>query len=573
MVTRAVRQSFPMQEEAVVTPGTAQQKADFVSPSALKIFSQNKASGCFGKANAKEVAQTIASNLAANELIERVDVASNGFLNITITNQWLESNITTVGRLETVEVQKPPRQRILVDFSSPNIAKEMHVGHLRSTIIGDSDCRCFEYLGHDVRRVNHLGDWGTQFGMLLSFMLEEYPDYQTNPPDISDLESFYKRAKKRFDEDPAFKEKSRLRVVELQAGSPQALEIWGYICKVSKDYLQVIYRRLGIVIEDVGESFYNSMLSGLVTDLRARGLVVESEGALIFPLPGQPVPLMVQKTDGGYGYDSTDLAAVRYRLLDLQMERCVYVTDSGQLPHFQQVFEAATICGWHHPPTTRLDHGGFGVVLGSDGKRFKTRSGDAVKLIALLDEAKARALEQLKKRSEDPAAGHNTHLSGEAFEAASELIGIAAIKYYDLKQNRVSTYSFDFDKMLDPKGNTAVYLIYAYARICSILEKAGAEALTTAKATEFRVTQPSERALALLINRFPDVLDMAVEELAVHRLCDLLYEVSVKYSEFYNNCRVLGAEEQSSRLLLCISTKAMMKQLFTLLGITPLEKI
>lgn len=573
MVTRAVRQSFPVQDEAVVTPGTVQQKADFVSPSALKIYSQNKASGCFGKANAKEVAQTIASNLAANELIERVDVASNGFLNITITNQWLEKNITTIGRLEAVEVQKPPRQRILVDFSSPNIAKEMHVGHLRSTIIGDSDCRCFEYLGHDVRRVNHLGDWGTQFGMLLSFMLEEYPDFQTNPPDISDLESFYKRAKKRFDEDVAFKEKSRLKVVELQSGDPQALEIWGYICKVSKDYLQVIYRRLGIVIEDVGESFYNPMLPGLVADLRAKGLAVESEGALIFPLPGQPVPLMVQKTDGGYGYDSTDLAAVRYRLLDLQMERCVYVTDSGQLPHFQQIFEAASICGWHHPPTTRLDHGGFGVVLGADGKKFKTRSGGAVKLIALLDEAKSRAFEQLKKRSEDPAAGHNTHLSEEAFETASELIGIAAIKYYDLKQNRVSTYAFDFDKMLDPKGNTAVYLVYAYARICSILEKAGPEALATAKTTEFRVTQPAERALSLLISRFPDVLDMAVDELAVHRLCDLLYEVSVKYSEFYNNCRVIGAEEQSSRLLLCVSTKAMMKQLFSLLGITPLEKI
>ena len=315
------------------------------------------------------------------------------------------------------------------------------------------------------------------------------------------------------------------------------------------------------------------MLPGLVSDLKEQGFITESEGALIFALPNHNVPLMAKKTDGGYGYDSTDLAAAKYRLMTLGVKRAIYVTDVGQAPHFYMIFDAAKLVGWHKPPETRMDHAGFGVVLGPDGKKFKTRTGEAIKLCELLDEAKARALQQLVKRSEDQGMGQTTHLSQEDFEAAAELMGTAAIKYYDLRQNRISTYAFAFDKMLDPRGNTAVYLIYAYARICSILTKAGPEALQKAVASELLITTPHERALALLLCRFPDILDTVVDELALNKLCDLLYEISVKYSEFYNACKVIDSPEQNSRLQLCLATKLMMFKLFHLLGIKPLEKI
>jgi arginyl-tRNA synthetase len=574
ILAEAVRSTLPIEEVPVITPGTSKTPGDFVSPVALSIFNRYKKEGCFGYSNAFQLANTISQHLPASDIVERIEVAQNGFMNIFIQNAFVINTLTGLVRTNSVEVnlQSTPC-KILVDFSSPNIAKEMHVGHLRSTIIGDAICKCLEYLGHDVLRVNHLGDWGTQFGMLLCYLLEEYPDWESNPPDISNLEAFYKAAKKRFDSDEDFKTRSRLKVVDLQSGNEEAVKIWKFICKVSRDYLQIIYDRLGITIQDCGESFYNSMLPGLVEELREQGYITESDGALIFPLSGHTVPLMAQKSDGGYGYDSTDLAAAKYRLLTLGAKRVIYVTDVGQAPHFYMIFDAAKLVGWHRPPETRMDHAGFGVVLGPDGKKFKTRTGEAIKLSDLLDEAKSRALQQLTKRSEDQGMGQTTHLDQEQFEEAAELMGTAAIKYYDLRQNRISTYAFAFDKMLDPRGNTAVYLIYAYARICSILTKAGSEAVERGVNSELQITTPHERALALLLCRFPDILETVVDELALNKVCDLLYEISVKYSEFYNACKVIDSPEQDSRLQLCLATKLMMFKLFHLLGIKPLEKI
>ncbi|CAG9326331.1 unnamed protein product [Blepharisma stoltei] len=571
---QAIQAAVPVTEPIIVTPAAAKFKTDFISPIALAIFNKHKKEGCFGFKNPQELAQAISSHITQNEVIQSIEVAGNGFLNIHIQPEYLASLIHSISASGKLQVNlNVERQKVLVDFSSPNIAKEMHVGHLRSTIIGDAICRCLEFLGHEVLRTNHLGDWGTQFGMLLTYLNDTYPDWETNAPDISDLETFYKAAKGRFDQEPEFKERSRLKVVDLQGGEENAIKAWKYIYKVSRDYLQIIYDRLDIKIEDCGESFYNPMLPGITQELVEKGFAVQSEGALCFHVPGFELPLMVQKSDGGYGYDSTDLAAAKYRLLDLGVKRAIYVTDMGQNPHFLTIFEAAKLIGWHRPPETRMDHAGFGVVLGEDGKKFKTRSGESVKLITLLDEAHSRAKEQLLKRSNEPEIGQQTHLNPSDFENAAEAIGVSAIKYYDLKQNRISTYEFSFDRMLDPRGNTAVYLIYAYARICSILDKAGQEAVSAALGSPCILTASQERALALWICRFPDTLETVIEELSLNKLCDLIYEVTTKFSEFYSNCKVIGSPEQASRLQLCLATKFMLLESFTLLGIKPLERI
>ena len=573
LITQATQASIPVLEEAVVTPAAAKFNMDFVSPVALTIFNKQKSSGCFGLANSKELATRIHSNIQPHPLVSSIEIANNGFLNIFINSDYLSNQITELARGNlSLDLGRNPL-KILVDFSSPNIAKEMHVGHLRSTIIGDAICRCLEFLGHEVDRVNHLGDWGTQFGMLLCYLSDTYPDWEINSPDISNLEVFYKAAKKRFDQDAEFKERSRLRVVDLQSGEESAIKAWRYIFQVSREYLQLVYDRLDIKLKDFGESFYNPMLSGIRDELVERGFAVESEGALVFNVEGHKVPLMVQKTDGGYGYDSTDLAAAKYRLITLGMQRVIYVTDSGQATHFYALFDAVKLLGWHNPPHTRVDHAGFGVVLGPDGKKFKTREGETVKLVNLLNEAHERAKAQLVKRDTDPNIGHHTHLSAEEFEVASEVLGMAAIKYFDLKQNRISTYAFSFDKMLDPKGNTAVYLIYAYARICSILNKVEQDEINAMLAQNCILADPNERSLALCLCRLPDVLETVVEELAMNKLCDLLYDISTKFSEFYTRCKVLGSNEQASRIQLCLATKIVMKKIFNLIGIQPLEKI
>jgi arginyl-tRNA synthetase len=414
-----------------------------------------------------------------NPLIESVSCAPNGFLNIKLATNTMVNSISNI----VAQGVKPPKLtklKVLVDFSSPNIAKEMHVGHLRSTIIGDCISRLLEFVQFEVLRVNHLGDWGTQFGMLITYLKEAYPNILTDPPNITDLTAIYKASKKRFDEDEQFKERSRLNVVNLQAGQKDCFEIWKLLCDVSRKEFEKVYNLLDVTLEEFGESFYNPMIPSTIDNLKAKGLVYDDQGMLLLKLPHFTIPLILRKSDGGYGYDSTDMAALHYRLFTLKCDWCVYITDAGQAPHFHMVFDAGKAAGWftevaaQHPVYSlqgklaepRVDHIGFGVVCGEDGKRFKTRSSETVRLIDLLNEARDRMKTSLLTRSEE---GKLANL--EDVDESSAHLGYGAVKYFDLKQHPTTNYIFNYDRMLDTKGDTAIYLMFAYARLASILRK------------------------------------------------------------------------------------------------------
>ncbi len=512
-----------------------------------------------------------------NGLFASLTAAPNGFINVRLADAALANSVAAVA-LGGVRPPPLPPRRVLVDFSSPNIAKEMHVGHLRSTILGDAICRVLEFCSLDVMRVNHVGDWGTQFGMLIQYLTETYPDLLTQPPSISDLTALYKASKRRFDEDDAFKEAARGKVVALQAGDPTCRAVWRQLCEISRAEFQRVYDLLGVRLCETGESFYNSMIPGVIDELRGAGLVQEDEGMLLVRPAGFELPLIMRKSDGGFGYDSTDMAALRYRLRDLERDWVIIVTDAGQAGHFQLCFAAAREAGWvlpHH----RVDHIGFGVVQGEDGKRFKTRSSETVRLVDLLDAARDRMAVSLAARASE---GKST-LAGETLMAAARAAGYGSVKYFDLKQHPATSYQFNYDRMLDMRGDTAVYLLFAYARLASILRKAreerGLEAAALAQcggAEAVLLAHPSERALAFELLQFGDAVASVVRDLLPHRLCDFLKEVCVRFSDFVTRCHVLNPETPEagkSRLLLCEATRAVMAKSFELLGIEPLERI
>lgn len=520
--------------------------------------------------NPREVAQAIIDALPESELIKEVSIAGPGFINTTLSRDWAALQLKSLLR-EGTDSWKPntPHETVIVDFSSPNIAKEMHVGHLRSTIIGDTLCRIFEFCGQNVVRLNHVGDWGTQFGMLIEYMADHSPelleaegDVDTAP--ISDLQAFYKKAKVKFDEDADFKERSQLRVVALQGGDEKTRAAWQRICEVSRKEFQAIYDRLHVVIEERGESFYNPLIPGVLEKLGEAGLTEISDGAeCIFPevrKEGQP-PLIVRKSDGGFNYASTDLAAVYHRVFTLGAKRVIYVTDAGQQTHFHAVFDAARRAGWL-ADGAKLEHCGFGLVLGEDGKRFRTRSTEVVRLVDLLDEAKSKCVEQLQERGRED-------LDEEAMQNAGAAMGYGAVKYADLRQNRTTNYTFSFERMLDLKGNTAVYLLYAYARIKSIKDKVD----IPLEAEDIKLEHEKEWALANHILKFPEVVEACASELAPNKLCEYLYNLSTIYNEFYTECKVIGSEYEASRLQLCDCTLRIMKACFDMLGITPLDRI
>ena len=490
-------------------------------------------------------------------------VAPNGFINIHLSQETLHSAVAGIVHPTSSDTPtatekerticygvcppRTPRQRVLVDFSSPNVAKEMHVGHLRSTIIGDAVCRVLEFCGHDVMRVNHVGDWGTQFGMLLEYMFEKYPDVLTQPPNISDLTLIYKAAKARFDEDEEFKTKARLRVVSLQGGDEACKKVWLLLCEVSRNEFQKVYNLLDVTLDEVGESFYNPLIPGVITTLQENGLVEDDQGMKIIKLKHFNIPLIVRKSDGGYGYDSTDMAAIHYRLYEKQADWIIYITDAGQADHFYMCFDAARAAGWVEHQ--RLDHIGFGVVTDPvTGKRFKTRSGEVVKLIDLINEGKTRMADSLRERAKDG----KTPLSDDdgSIEHAASIIGTGAIKYADLKNNPATDYAFSYDKMLSTQGDTAVYLLFAYARVASILRKANTEkgkdlstlmnydnALNILNA--YPLTHPAERALAFELMQLGDVIRSVLKDLLPNRLCDYLKALSVRFTDFVSKCNVL----------------------------------
>ena len=529
----------------------------------------------------REIATAIATAMAPEieEFCAPPTLAGPGFINFVLKGEYLVANLRAMqgsDRLAVPTVARP--QRTIVDFSSPNIAKEMHVGHLRSTIIGDAIARTLEFLGHDVLRLNHVGDWGTQFGMLIAHLQDTCPEALTDADalDIGDLVTFYQAAKRRFDEDEAFKVRSRDGVVGLQGGDAASRRAWELLCEQSRREFQKIYDRLDIEITERGESFYNPLLPETVAAIDASGLLVEDGGAKCVFLEGftnkdgNPLPAIVQKSDGGYNYVTTDLAAICYRIAEDCADRIIYVTDSGQANHFAQVFQVARRVGFV-PDSVELVHVPFGLVQGEDGKKLKTRSGDTPKLRDLLDEAVSRSRADLEKR-----LGEDDRCETEAFiETVATTVGIAAVKYADLSQNRTSSYAFSYDKMLALQGNTAPYLLYAYARIQSISRKGEIDFSSMADDRALQLVDATELALAKHLLKLDEVLDAIAVELMPNRLCEYLFDLSKKFNQFYDRCPVLQAEEpaRSSRLLLCNLTARTLKLGFSLLGIPVLDRM
>lgn len=560
LFTAAIRTAIPAAGNAVanVTMCGKNNPGHYQCNAGLQLFSALKGKPDVPK-NPKAFSEAIMSVLAAQEhpMIGKLEITGPGFISVHLRPEFIEERIRMFLQ-ESVPAPEHPRKKVIVDFSSPNIAKEMHVGHLRSTIIGDTLCRVLEFVGHDVKRINHVGDWGTQFGMLIAHLKDKHADFLDNPPNIGDLQAFYKESKKRFDEDADFKARAHQEVVKLQSGDAENLKAWQFFCKTSRDEFQKIYDRLDVVLEEKGESFYNPLMPSLVEELSSSGLVQESQGAMCFFIPNADMPLMMRKSDGGFTYDTTDMAAIRYRLQQEQAEWLIYVTDAGQAPHFDLIFKAAQMSGWVNPEKHRIDHVGFGVVLGEDGKKFKTRSGDTVRLVDLLDEARDRCKKELLERQAD--------IPAEDIDPTAEALGYGAVKYFDLNKNRNTNYQFSYDQMCDLRGNTAVYLLYSHARVCSIFRKAGVS-FDDIKGATLKIQHPSELALALHMMRFPEVVNGVLEDLMPNRLTDFLYELTCKFSDFYRDCRVMGDENETSRLLLCESVARLMRLCFKILGI------
>lgn len=540
----------------------------------------NNAMGLWSKIKGKEtefkgppaVGQAIMRNLPQSDIIESCSVAGPGFVNVKLSRNWMAQSIQRM-LIDGIDTWAPrlPVRRAVVDFSSPNIAKEMHVGHLRSTIIGDTIARMLEFSHVEVLRRNHVGDWGTQFGMLIEFLFEKFSNWEdVNEAAIGDLQEFYKESKKRFDSDPDFKERAQKAVVRLQGGEQKYRKAWTQICEISRNEFNRVYQRLGVQLEEKGESFYNPYIPAVLKELTSKNLVEDSQGARVIFLEGFNIPLIVVKSDGGYNYASTDLAAIWYRLNEEKAEWMIYVTDVGQQQHFDMVFKAAKRAGWLSTDDNaypKASHVGFGLVLGDDKKRFRTRSSEVVRLADLLDEAKSRCKTTLIER------GKGDEWTEEELEQTAEAIGYGAVKYADLKNNRLTNYTFSFDQMLNDKGNTAVYLLYAHARICSIIRKSGKDIEELKSMGAIVLDHADERALGLHLLQFSEVVEEACTNLLPNVLCEYLYNLSEFFTTFYSNCQVVGSAEETSRLLLCEATATVMRKCFYLLGIVPVYKI
>jgi len=577
----AMQRAFPGAGQPLdpqLAPASKPEFGDFQANGALPLA---KPLGQPPRAIATAIVEQLTADPAFAELCLEPQIAGPGFINLTLRPERLAVELQArlgdprLG-VPKVELQAP----VIVDFSSPNIAKEMHVGHLRSTIIGDALARVLEFRGHPVLRLNHVGDWGTQFGMLITHLKQVAPEALTmaDAVDLGDLVAFYRQAKARFDDDESFQTTSREEVVKLQGGDPVSLKAWGLLCDQSRREFQKIYDQLGIRLTERGESFYNPYLQAVVDDLRAAGLLVVDAGAGCVFLEGvsgkdgQPLPLIVQKSDGGFNYATTDLAAIRYRFAPGPggdgASRVIYVTDAGQANHFAGVFQVAQRAGWI-PSHCGVEHVPFGLVQGDDGKKLKTRSGDTVRLKDLLDEAVERTEADLRQRLADEQRSED-----EAFiQQVATSVGLAAVKYADLSTNRITNYQFSFDRMLALTGNTAPYLLYAVVRIAGIARKGGD--LGAGAVASLTFSEAQEWALVRELLKFDGVIAEVEQELLPNRLCNYLFELSQVFNRFYDQVPVLKAEEpaRSSRLALCRLTTDTLSLGLGLLGIPTLERM
>lgn len=525
----------------------------------------------------RDLAEKLIAALPTDNAVAKVEIAGPGFINFFQADDWLTGLLDRALADEHLGVARPAQaQTVVVDYSSPNLAKEMHVGHLRSSIIGDAVVRTLEFLGHKVVRQNHVGDWGTQFGMLLAY-LEEQKSEESDTElsrELGDLEGFYRAAKQRFDESDAFATRARSLVVKLQAGDEDCLALWREFNSVSLSHCQAVYDRLGVSLTpaDVrGESAYNDDLAQVVSDLDAKGLLSEDQGAQCVFMDefknkeGAPLPVIVKKADGGYLYATTDLAALRYRAGTLHADRMLYFVDQRQALHFQQMFSLAKRAGFV-PENTELEHMGFGTMNGPDGRPFKTRDGGTVKLIDLLDEAEQRAYNLVRDK--------NPELDDQALRTIAHAVGIGAVKYADLSKNRSSDYIFNFEQMLSFEGNTAPYLLYAYTRVASVFRKAGLDMADVNG--DFLLQEEAEQALAARLVQFGEVLESLAEKGLPHLLCSYLYDVAGLFSTFYEHCPILSGDNEAlkqSRLKLAALTARTLKQGMELLGLSPLERM
>lgn len=526
--------------------------------------------------NPREIALLVVQQIESDPLLQgylgKVEVAGAGFINLTISPEALAKGVHRL-LADPIHfgIELPKRQRVIVEFSSPNVAKELHVGHLRSTIIGDALARLFEFLGHDVLRLNHIGDWGTQFGMLIAYLKSEGRS-SVEGMTLADLMHCYRESKQRFDHDPAFKKRAQQEVVQLQGGDKEAHRFWEAICEISRQAFQEIYRLLDVKLIERGESFYNPMLADVVAELTQKGLVTLSDGARCIFMEGfvsregSPLPMIIQKGDGGFNYDTTDMAALKHRIEVEQADRIIYVTDAGQALHFQMLFVAGQLAGYWDPLHVRLDHVPFGVVLGADGKKFKTRSGETEKLIDLLTEAVERARAVLEEKAGE-------ELSSAEKDQLAQVLGIDAVKYADLSCHRLKDYIFSYERMLRFEGNTAPFLLYAYVRCCGIQRRIQNKGGALDLSAQIVLSHPSEIALALHMLRFEEVIQLMAEELLPNRLTDYLFSLAEMFNAFFRDCRVAESEQESSRLLLCEATARLLRKGLEILGLKVVSRM
>ncbi|WP_392564151.1 arginine--tRNA ligase [Orbus wheelerorum] len=566
-------------KQAMVAAGAPSDCDALIKQSAKAQFGDYQANGIMAAAkklaiNPRELADNVVKHLSIADYVSKIEIAGPGFINLFLNENWLakQSDLALNNeKLNLTLADKP--QNIIVDYSAPNVAKEMHVGHLRSTIIGDASVRVLSFLGHNVIKANHVGDWGTQFGMLIAY-LEKMQNENANDMALSDLETFYRESKKHYDEDPVFAEKARNYVVKLQGGDEYCRAMWRKLIDITMTQNIATYKRLNVTLsleDTMGESIYNAMLPGVVADLKAQGIAVESNGATVVFLDefknkeGEPMGVIIQKRDGGYLYATTDITAVKYRYEALHADRILYYIDSRQHQHLEQVWLIAHKANYI-PSSLQLEHHMFGMMLGKDGKPFKTRSGDTVKLNDLLDEAIERATTLIKSKNPD--------LSHDELAAIVDAVAIGAVKYADLSKNRTTDYVFDWDNMLSFEGNTAPYLQYAYTRVLSIFRKA--ELSADNLAGQISLEHDKERALAIKLLQFNETVNIVANDGLPHVLCAYLYDIATLFSSFYEHCPVLSAETEAlkqSRLKLAALTAKTLKIGLDMLGIKTIEKM
>lgn len=565
--------------QAMIAAGAPADCEPQVRQSAKVQFGDYQANGMMAVAKKlgmapRQLAEQVLTHLDLSGIASKVEIAGPGFINIFLEPAFLAEQVQQALTSDRLGVSQPTRQTIVVDYSAPNVAKEMHVGHLRSTIIGDAAVRTLEFLGHHVIRANHVGDWGTQFGMLIAW-LEKQQQENAGDMALADLEGFYRDAKKHYDEDEAFAERARNYVVKLQSGDAYFREMWRKLVDITMTQNQITYDRLNVTLtrDDVmGESLYNPMLPGIVADLKAKGLAVESEGATVVFLDefknkeGDPMGVIIQKKDGGYLYTTTDIACAKYRYETLHADRVLYYIDSRQHQHLMQAWTIVRKAGYV-PDSVPLEHHMFGMMLGKDGKPFKTRAGGTVKLADLLDEALERARRLVAEKNPDMPA--------DELEKLANAVGIGAVKYADLSKNRTTDYIFDWDNMLAFEGNTAPYMQYAYTRVLSVFRKADIDEQALASAPVI-ISEDREAQLAARLLQFEETLTVVAREGTPHVMCAYLYDVAGLFSGFYEHCPILSAENDAvlnSRLKLAQLTAKTLKLGLDTLGIETVERM